>query len=87
MKRVITVLVIAVASLVIVAGSASAHVHLITPLRCVDAAPQAGAAVPFGKVPAAPLTARDGSLPVIPVLAGGQVLDHGQGANAAVCGD
>ncbi len=61
---------------------AAAHVHGINPLECTPAAPQAGATVPFGEVPAEPL---NGPTPLIPVNAGGAVLENGNANNAAVC--
>jgi hypothetical protein len=70
------------ALLLIPAGSASAHVHGITPLRCAPANDNAGAIQGFAhSADAAGLTG------VIPVTKGGNVVIGGEGFNAAVCDD
>src|SRR5215211_2185025 len=74
------------ALLLIPAGSASAHVHGITPLRCTDAPVNsggaAGANVAFVEAdPEAGLTG------VIPITMGGNVVLNEEGFDAAVCDD
>ena len=73
------------ALLLIPAGSASAHVHLITPLNCIEQVPDdvAGA----NQTNQTPASAANGGpiSGVIPITMGGNIgLDEG-GAGAAVC--
>jgi hypothetical protein len=65
------------------APSASAHVHLITPLRCTPAPDNAGA----NQTDLTPAAAADGGpiSGVIPVIMGGNVPLMGGGFDAAVC--
>jgi hypothetical protein len=65
------------------APSASAHVHLITPLRCTPAPDNAGA----NQTDLTPAAAADGGpiSGVIPVTMGGNVPLMGGGFDAAVC--
>ena len=72
------------ALLLIPAGSASAHVHGITPLRCTPANDNAGAIQGFAN--AAPQAGLTGGFP-IPIIKGGNVVLNGAGFNAAVCDD
>ena len=65
------------------AGTASAHVHGINPLRCTPAPANAGANQ-TNETPAA--TANGGPISgVIPVTMGGNVPINGGGFDAAVC--
>jgi len=69
------------ALLLIPAGSASAHVHLITPLNCVEQEnDNAGADVAFVEAPD-----EAGLIGVIPVTKGGNIESGEGGADAAVC--
>ncbi|HEU4542143.1 MAG TPA: hypothetical protein VFR23_13530 [Jiangellaceae bacterium] len=64
---------------------ASAHVHLVTPLRCTPAPANAGANQ-TNETPAA--AANGGPISgVIPVAMGGNVPLNGGGFDAAVCAD
>lgn len=67
------------------AGSASAHVHKITPLRCTPAPANAGA----NQTDSTPAAAANGGpiSGVIPVTMGGNVPLEGGGFDAAVCDD
>jgi len=72
------------ALLLIPAGSASAHVHRITPLNCIEQEPDDAGANETNETPA---SAADGGpiSGVIPITMGGNIgLDEG-GAGAAVC--
>ena len=65
-------------------GSASAHVHGITPLRCTPAPDNAGA----NQTDQTPASAANGGpiqAGVIPINMGGNVPLFGGGFNAAVC--
>ena len=83
--RVLAGTAIAAAALVIVpAGSASAHVHGITPLRCTPAPANAGA----NQTDSTPASAANGgpiAPGVIPIAMGGNVPLFGGGFDAAVC--
>ena len=68
------------ALLLIPAGTASAHVHRVTPLNCTPASDNAGADVAFEV--AADEAGLEG---VIPITKGGNVTDGG--SDAAVCDD
>ena len=75
---------LAASALVLVpAGSASAHVHGITPLRCTPAPDNAGAnqtdQTPAGAANGGPISG------VIPITMGGNVPLFGGGFDAAVC--
>ena len=75
---------IAAVGLVLVpAGTASAHVHGITPLRCTPAPENAGA----NQTDGTPASATNGGpiSGVIPVTMGGNVPLNGGGFDAAVC--
>lgn len=65
------------------AGAASAHVHLITPLRCTPAPANAGG----NQTNSTPASATNGGpiSGVIPVTMGGNVPLNGGGFDAAVC--
>lgn len=81
-RRIATLVVTAALALGVSALPASAHVHGVTPLPCHgQASPNAGAAVPFGNVPADPL---NGPGPIIPLNAGGTVTDGG-GQHSSLC--
>jgi hypothetical protein len=74
----------AVSALVLLpAGAASAHVHLITPLNCTPAPANAGA----NQTNDTPASATNGGpiSGVIPVTMGGNVPLMGGGFDAAVC--
>jgi hypothetical protein len=72
------------ALLLIPAGSASAHVHLITPLNCIEQVPDDAGADQTNGTPAS--AANGGPISgVIPITMGGDI-DFGEGgADAAVC--
>jgi len=75
--------ILAAALVIVPASSASAHVHLITPLRCTPAPANAGANQ-TNQTPAA--TANGGPISgVIPITMGGNVTLFGEGFDAAVC--
>ena len=69
------------ALILIPAGTASAHVHLITPLNCTEAASNAGGDQ-INETPALDNAELDG---VIPFMKGGNVTLRGEGFDAAVC--
>jgi hypothetical protein len=71
------------ALLLLPAGTASAHVHLITPLRCTPAPANAGG----DQTNDTPAAATNGGpiSGVIPVTMGGNVPLGGGGFDAAVC--
>ena len=69
------------ALILIPAGTASAHVHLITPLFCTDAPDNAGG----DKIDQTPAFANAGLTGVIPITKGGNVTFDGEGFDAAVC--
>jgi hypothetical protein len=74
----------AVSALVLLpAGTASAHVHGVTPLRCTPAPANAGA----NQTNDTPASATNGGpiSGVIPVTMGGNVPLNGGGFDAAVC--
>jgi hypothetical protein len=82
--RLATGAALTIAALVIVpASSASAHVHLITPLLCTPAPTNAGA----NQTDQTPAAAANGGpiSGVIPVTMGGNVTLFGEGFDAAVC--
>ena len=68
---------------VLPAGVASAHVHGITPLRCIPAPANAGA----NQTDGTPASATNGGpiSGVIPITMGGNVPLQGGGFDAAVC--
>ena len=70
------------ALLLIPAGSASAHVHGITPLRCTPADANAGAVQGVANA-----DAEAGLTFVIPFTKGGTVVIGGEGFDAAACDD
>jgi hypothetical protein len=81
--RLIAATALAGSMILIPAGAASAHVHLITPLRCTPAPANAGANQ-TNDTPAA--AANGGPISgVIPIAMGGNVPLFGGGFNAAVC--
>jgi hypothetical protein len=69
------------ALILIPAGTASAHVHGITPLRCTPAPVNAGA----NQVDDTPAAVNAGLTDAIPVTKGGNVTIGGEGFDAAVC--
>jgi hypothetical protein len=70
------------ALILIPAGTASAHVHAITPLNCIEQeASNAGA----DQVDVTPALENAGLTGPIPVTKGGNVTIGGEGADAAVC--
>ena len=74
---------LAAAAIVLVPGTAAAHVHGITPLRCTPAPANAGANQ-TNETPAA--AAEGGPISgVIPITKGGNVPLGGGGFDAAVC--
>ena len=82
-RSIIAVVFVAPALVALPAGSAEAHVHGITPLRCTQAPANAGANQ-TNDTPAA--AANGGPISgVIPVSMGGAVPLSGGGFNAAVC--
>ena len=68
---------------VVPATAASAHVHGITPLLCTPAPANAGA----NQTDETPASAANGGpiAGVIPITAGGNVVQFGEGFDAAVC--
>ena len=69
------------ALLLIPGGTASAHVHGITPLLCTPAPDNAGA----NQVNQTPALENGGLKNVIPITKGGNVTFGEEGADAAVC--
>jgi hypothetical protein len=70
------------ALILIPAGSASAHVHLITPLLCITVESENSGA---DKVNETPALLNGGLGGVIPIIKGGNVTSGEEGADAAVC--
>jgi hypothetical protein len=70
------------ALVLIPAGTASAHVHGITPLLCIDQEPSNAGA---NQVDETPALVNAGLTGAIPVTKGGNVTIGGEGADAAVC--
>lgn len=78
--------IVVAAGVLVLDAPAGAHVHVFTPLGCLDAdAASSGAAVAFGKAAdaAGPLQVVPGELPVIPLTASGKLPSGGQGAASA----
>jgi len=69
------------ALVIIPSGTASAHVHGITPLRCTPAPENAGA----NQTEEPPASADAGLTGAIPITKGGNVELFGGGFNAAAC--
>lgn len=84
MKRKLFVVgAMSIGAMIVPVGGAAAHVHGVTPLNCgVPANGNAGAAVPFGNVPADVL---NGPSLLIPVNAGGAVAAGGGGKHSVLC--
>ena len=88
MRRTLSIASVTLAASVLVvlpAGSASAHVHGINPLRCTPAPPHAGGFQAVDHTPAGEVGGPLAGIGVIPIDMGGAVPLFGGGFNAIDC--